>query len=75
MIITNHKEISLTVNFLSDPDQLLGTRDRAEPTTLATLTINFNLCHVSIPTPGIIPPFPPLGKGGVDGFVRWLLLL
>jgi hypothetical protein len=45
VIITNYKEISLTVYFLSHPNQLLRTGDRAEPTTLATLSINLDFGH------------------------------
>jgi hypothetical protein len=43
--IPDHKEVSLSVDLLSNPDQVLGTRDRAEPTTLTSLFINLNLGH------------------------------
>jgi hypothetical protein len=43
--IPDHKEVSLSVDLLSSPDQVLGARDRAEPTALTSLFINFNLGH------------------------------
>jgi hypothetical protein len=43
--IPDHKEVSLSVDLLSNPDQVLGARDRAEPTTLTSLFINLNFGH------------------------------
>ena len=39
------KKISLAVNLLSDPDQLLRTGDRTETAPLASLSVDFNLGH------------------------------
>jgi len=46
VIIPNHKEVSLTVNLLSNPNQFFGARDRTKSTTLTAFAINFNLRHI-----------------------------
>lgn len=45
--IPNDVKIPLTINFLPDLNQSLGTGNRAEPTPLASLSVNFNLGHDS----------------------------
>src|SRR3972149_5445560 len=50
ILLPDDKEISLAVDLLSHPNQFFGTRDRAEATTLTSLSIDFNLGHGSLPT-------------------------
>jgi hypothetical protein len=42
IIIPDHIEVSLTVDFLSDPDLLLRAGDSAETTSLTSLFVDFN---------------------------------
>jgi len=45
VVLTHHKKVPLPIDLFSDPDQFLRARDRAEPTTLTALTINFDFTH------------------------------
>jgi hypothetical protein len=45
IVVPDYKEIALTVDFLSDPDQLLRTGNGAKTTSFTTLTINFNFSN------------------------------
>jgi hypothetical protein len=45
IVFPNHKEVSLPVDLFAHPNQFLRARDRAEPATLTTLSINFDFRH------------------------------
>jgi len=45
IVFPDHKEVSLPVDLFSHPNQFLRARDRAEPATLTTLSINFDFGH------------------------------
>jgi hypothetical protein len=45
VVFPDDEEISLPIDLLSYPNQFLRARNRAEPATFATLSINFDLRH------------------------------
>jgi len=53
MAIPNHKEVSLSVDLLSNPDQVLGAGDRTDPTPFTSLFVNLNLGHGLITAVGL----------------------
>jgi hypothetical protein len=49
VVFPDNKKVSLPVDLFSHPNQFLRARDRAEPATLTTLPINFDLSHFQKP--------------------------
>ena len=45
VIFPDHEEVSLPIDLFSHPNQFLRARDRAEPTALTALAINFDFGH------------------------------